>query len=292
MDLRKLEIFRAVAEKRSFARASESLYISQSAVSIAVRKLEQELDLRLFRRSNKSVRLTEEGAVLLRHASRIMSQAADARLELSEMKDLRRGQVRVGIPAMLASYYFPRYLVAFKQEYPGIGVVIIDEGTQRIREHLEQGVIDMGIVNMETVPEELEAHELIHEEMLLCTSRAHPLARQKTIRPGQLKGQRLILYREGYFLKEIVSRLFDAHGIEPEIDFETNLVQLMKTLVLSGLGVSFCLRSVLREEDRLVGIPLSPGQALRFGLAWKKDSYLSRANRAFAEFMLSGRRLP
>lgn len=287
MDFRKLEIFRAVAEKQSFAKASACLYISQSAVSIAIRKLEDELELQLFVRSNKSVKLTPEGEVLLRHACRIMSQAADARLELSEMQELKRGQVRVGIPAMLASYYFPRYLVAFKQQYPGISVVIIDEGTRLIREHIEQGLIDMGIINMEDVSNGIEAHMLIHEEMLLCTSSSHPLAHKRAIRIAQLRDQRLILYRDGYFLKEIVSRLFADSHVAPEIDFETNLVQLMKTLVLSGLGVSVCLRSVLREESGLSGIPFSPRLKLKFGLAWKKNNYLSRANRTFAEFMLA-----
>ncbi len=287
MDLRKLEIFRAVAEKHSFARASDCLYISQSAVSIAIKKLEDELNLQLFVRSNKSVELTAEGAVLLRHARRIMSQAADARLELSEMKELKRGQVRVGIPAMLASYYFPGYLVRFKREYPGISVVIIDEGTKLIREHIEQGLLDMGIINMDDVTDAIDAHMLIHEEMLLCTSPSHPLARKRAVRIPQLRDQPLILYREGYFLKEIVSQMFADNHVEPEIDFETNLVQLMKTLVLSGLGVSFCLRSVLREESRLVGVPFSPRLKLQFGLAWKKNAYLSRANHAFAEFILA-----
>ena len=287
MNFRQLEIFLAVAENHSFIKASTKLYIAQSAVSIAIRKLEDELDLKLFIRNNKRVELTAEGTALLRHANIIMAQTEDAKLELAEMGDLKRGEVKLGVPAMLASYFFPTYLVAFKKQHPDIKITIIDEGTKLIRQHLEQGTIDMGIISMDEPIEDIESHPILHEEMLLCLSRSHPLAKRQTIKFSELKDQRFILYREGYFLREIVNRMCSEHELEPKIDFEVNLVQLMKTLVLSDLGVSFCLRSVLREETKLVGIPLKPKMELNFGLAWKKNNYLSKANRAFADFMIS-----
>jgi len=289
MNLRQLEIFLAVAEQQSFIKASNKLFIAQSAVSIAIRKLEQELDLKLFNRSNKQVELTDEGEVLRRHATNIMLQSAQAKLELAEMGDLKRGEVRLGVPAMLASYYFPPFLVKFKQHYPDIKITIIDEGTKLIHRHLEEGVIDMGIVSLDVPREEMESHPIIHEEMLLCLPREHPLAQRKSIRFSELKDQTLILYREGYFLREVVNRLCEQHGLEPRIGFEVNLVQLMKTLVLSGLGVSFCLQSVLNEESELIGVPFKPRLKLNLGIAWKKNTYLSKANRAFADFMISER---
>ncbi|RME36037.1 MAG: LysR family transcriptional regulator [Gammaproteobacteria bacterium] len=293
MDLRKLEIFRSVAEHRSFARAAQSLYISQSAVSIAVRKLEEELGVRLFSRDRRSVRLTAEGEVLLRHAARLLAQAQQARLELQEMVELVRGEVRIGIPAMLAAYHFPPLLAGFRELHPGLRLVIIDEGTRLIRQHLEEGRVDMGIVSLDEEMAGLEAHPLLEEEMLLCIPAGHPLARRKWVGADDLAGERLILYREGYFLREIVDRMFAGCREVPEIGFETNLVQLMKELVLSGQGVSVCLRCVLREERRLAGVPFRPAFRLPFGLAWRKGDYLSRANRAFADFLLQGAdRLP
>lgn len=287
MNFRQLEIFLAVAENQSFVKASAKLYIAQSAVSIAIRKLEEELDLKLFIRNNKRVELTAEGTTLLSHAKMIMAQTEDAKLELAEMGNLKRGEVKLGVPAMLASYFFPSYLVDFKKQHPYIKITIIDEGTKLIRQQLAQGIIDMGIISLDEPTDGIESHPILHEEMLLCLSRSHPLANQQVINFTALKDQRLILYREGYFLREIVNRSFREHGLEPKIDFEINLVQLMKTLVLSDLGVSFCLSSVLKEETKLVGIPFKPKLELNFGIAWKQNSYLSKANRAFADFMIS-----
>ncbi len=287
MNLRQLEIFLAVAEKLSFVKASAALYIAQSAVSIAIQKLEDELDLKLFSRNNKRVELTAEGQVLLLHADKIMSQTRDAKLELAEMSELKSGEVKLGMPAMLASYFFPPYLVDFKRQYPNIKITIIDEGTKLIRQHLDQGVIDMGIISLDEANDDIESHPILHEEMLLCLSRSHPLAKRHSVKFSELKDQHLILNREGYFLREIVNRMCKQHELEPKIDFEINLVQLMKTLVLSDLGVSFCLRSVLEEETELVGIPFKPKLELNFGIAWKQHNYLSKANRAFADFMVS-----
>jgi DNA-binding transcriptional LysR family regulator len=287
MNFRQLEIFLAVAEKQSFVKASMALFIAQSAVSIAIRKLEDELDLKLFNRNNKRVELTAEGQALLNHAKRIMAQAKDAKLELAEMSALKKGEVKLGVPAMLASYFLPSHLVDFKKQYPNIKITIIDEGTRLIRQHLDQGVIDMGIINLDEPIEDIESHPVIHEEMLLCLSPSHPLAKRRSIKFSELKDQRFILYREGYFLREIVNRMCRKHDLEPRIDFEVNLVHLMKTLVLSDLGISFCLRSVLEEETELVGIPFKPALELNFGIAWKQNSYLSKANQAFADFMIS-----
>ena len=287
MNFRQLEIFQAVAENQSFVKASAALYIAQSAVSISIQKLENELDLKLFSRNNKRVELTSEGQALLRHADKIMSQTRDAKLELAEMSELKRGEVKLGVPAMLASYFLPPYLVDFKKQYPDIKFTIIDEGTKLIRQHLDQGVIDIGIISLNEPIGDIESHPIIHEEMLLCLSRSHPLAKRHTVKFSELKDQHFILYREGYFLREIVNRMCEEHGVEPKIDFELNLVQLAKTLVLSDLGVSFCLRSVLKEETKLVGIPFKPKLQLEFGIAWKQNNYLSKANRAFADFMIS-----
>ncbi len=287
MNFRQLEIFLAVAENLSFVKASSALYIAQSAVSIAIQKLEDELDLKLFSRNNKRVELTAEGQVLLLHADKIMSQTRDAKLELAEMSELKRGEVKLGVPAMLASYFLPSYLVDFKRQYPNIKITIIDEGTKLNRQHLDQGVIDMGIISLDEPVNDIESHPIIHEEMLLCLSRSHPLATRHSVKFSELKDQHLIMYREGYLLREIVNRMCEEHGVEPKIDFEVNLIQLMKTLVLSELGVSFCLRSVLKEETKLVGIPFKPKLDLDFGIAWKQNNYLSKANRAFADFMIS-----
>jgi DNA-binding transcriptional LysR family regulator len=286
MNTRQLQIFKAVADHKSFAKASVSLFIAQSAVSIAIRKLEENLNLKLFNRNNKSVSLTAEGHVLLRHANKIIDQTNDAKLELAEMGKLEKGEVKLGIPAMLASYYFPKYLVKFNRLHPDLKVSIIDKGTKRIQYLLEQGEIDMGIVNMEETSTSLEEVQIFAEEMLICLPKTHPLAKKSSVSFLEFTKHRLILYKEDYFLREIINRLCEAQQIEPQIHMETNLVQLMKTMVESGVGISVCLRSVIETEKNLCGISFQPKIKMNFGIAWRANSYLSKANKAFLDFLI------
>ena len=287
MNTRQLQIFKAVADHKSFAKASDSLFIAQSAVSIAIRKLEEGLNLKLLNRNNKSVSLTAEGHVLLKHANIIISQTNDARLELEEMGNLGKGEVKLGIPAMLASYYFPKYLADFNCSYPDLKISIIDAGSKRIQHLLEEGQIDMGIVNMEETSTTLEAAQIFSEEMLVCLPESHSLAKRKSIRFEEFTQHRLILYKEGYFLRETINRLCEAQQIEPQIHMETNLVHLMKAMVKSGAGISVCLRSVIESEKDLCGISFQPKIKMNFGIAWRTNSYLSKANKAFLDFLLT-----
>ncbi len=118
MDFKQLRYFHEIVRLGSFTRAAEALYVAQPAVSVAIRKLEAELDLTLFHRNDRKVTLTDEGARLLPHAQRILQAVSDAQLEMQELKGLTQGMVRVGIPGMLGSYYFPPILMAFRHRHP------------------------------------------------------------------------------------------------------------------------------------------------------------------------------
>jgi len=126
MDLKQLRYFHEIVRLGSFTRAAENLHIAQPAISVAIRKLETELDLQLFQRHDRKVSLTAEGERLWLHTQRILQAVADARLEMQELKGLSKGEVRVGIPGMMGSYYFPPVLMAFRHRYPHISLPVIE----------------------------------------------------------------------------------------------------------------------------------------------------------------------
>lgn len=292
MNLRQLEIFSAVAEQRSFSRAARQLHIAQPAVSIAIRKLEQALGLRLFNRADRAVALTPEGEVLYQHALRIARLVEDARREVSELQGLGRGTVRVGIPAMLSSYYFPDVFQAFRLQYPGLSIQVVDAGTRHIQRLLVDDEVDIGVISSEYPARELDSHVVINEEMKACVAPQHPLAGRRTIRFRDLASARLVVHRHGYYLREVVDRFMGQTDSPPRVEMETNLVPLMKRLVLTEQCVGFCLQSVLDQEPGLVGISFRPRVHLQFAIAWKKARHLSLANRAFADFLIDGKRTP
>lgn len=289
MDRRQLQIFRQVAHSESFTRAAEVLHMAQPAVSIAVRKLEQELDSLLFNRVDRRISLTEAGRALLVRAEHILAEFKLAQDELRDMQALKTGQVRLDTPAMLGSYYFPQKIAAFRQEYPDIDLRITAEGTQRAEQMLLDGTTELAIINVEEHSELIESRYLIKEEVVLCMAPTHPLASETYIDAGQLKMQPLIVYHQGYHLRKILNYLVSSAEVEPEIILETDILRLMVNMVSAGLGVSLCLKRLVDAEEGVVGRPFSDPQNIELGIGWKRGGYLSRANQAFVDFLIQQR---
>lgn len=287
MDIRQLQIFAEVAKHLSFSKAAQTLHVAQPAISIAIKKLEHELDTVLLNRGAKKVSLTPEGEYLLAHAKKMLLQMAEAKLEMRELKGLVKGKVSIAMPAMYASYYFPDIISVFRKQHPDLSILVKEAGTREIEQDLLNGDIDLGVVTLDHTSEALEVHPLLDEEMVACVAHDHPFAKAQSITFKEFFKEPLILVRPGYFLRETVDRSAQELGISPNIAFETNLMLLIKKLALSGCGVGTCLRFVLKDEETLKGVSFNPQVLFRMGLAWRKGHYLSTANRAFIDFVLS-----
>jgi DNA-binding transcriptional LysR family regulator len=270
----------------SFTRAAEQLRIAQPAISMAIKRLEEELDLTLFNRQDKRVALTAEGEIFLAHALRLTSDIKAAEQEMADIRGLEKGEVRIGIPPMLSSYFFPEIIADFTRHYPRLNLSVTGEGAGRIQQMLIRGELDMGVIAARSVLESLEARHFLKEEVLVCVPAGHPFAGRTSIGFAEFVGEPLVFYKEGYYMRELVFEVLKARGFEPRIVFETNLFSLVKSLVREGMGISTFLRMVVAGDEELVAIPFDPPLYLDLVIAWKQGAYLSRANRAFVEFLM------
>ncbi|HWI41460.1 MAG TPA: LysR substrate-binding domain-containing protein [Verrucomicrobiae bacterium] len=286
MDLRQLRAFVEIARTGSFTRAAERLHVAQPAVSMAVRRLEEELEVLLFSRREKRVSLTGEGEVFLRHAERILENCRSAETEMAELKGLSRGEVRVGIPPMMSSYYFPRVIRDFRERYPNLQLSVYGDGAARIQQMIARGEIDMGVIAGPRVPEGLRARRFLREEIVACVPAAHPLAAAGSVSAAVFLREPLVLFKGGYYMRELMDDLMRGSGGAPRVVFETNLFSLIRSLVKEGLGISTFLRMVVTGDPELAAVAFDPPLHLDLHIAWKEDAYLSRANRAFIDFLM------
>ena len=286
MNIKSLRYFHAVAHHKSFTRAANELHIAQSAISMAIKRLEEELSLKLFHRQDKKVILTDEGLRLQKHAAKILHAVSDAELEMQELTGLTRGEVKVGIPNMLGSYYFPPLLMGFRHQYPELQVTVVEGGTEEIKQKLEKGDLDIGIIVAESLPASLEARTFLQEQMLVCVSNEHPFASQESVSYQQFFDEELVLFKEGYFHRRVTDRIAKQNKLSAKIGFETNLILLIQAIVRQGYGISALLNRAIEGAEGLVGIPFEQPVILDLGIAWRKDSYLSKANQAFVDFLL------
>ncbi|WP_136680507.1 LysR family transcriptional regulator [Neptunomonas sp. XY-337] len=286
MDIKQLRYFEAVAKHLSFSRAAEHLHIAQPALSMSIKKLEQQLALTLFHRNDRKISLTDEGNELLRHARVILRNMADAEHAMQQLRGIQRGVVRVGIPSMLGSYHFPPILMAFKHRYPELDLEVIEGGTWQIQQQLERGELDLGVIVAELVPDSLCATVFLQQEVMVTVSREHPLASQQQVTAKQFFEQELVMFKEGYFHRKVVDRLANQTGATPKISFETNLVPLIKSIVKQGFGISTLLGMAVDDDQDLVALPFAEPVILDLSLAWSRDRHLSIANQTFLDFVL------
>ena len=285
MDTRQLTYFVTLAETANFTRAAERLHIAQPALSVAIKKFEQQLDLPLFHRTDRKVTLTHEGEVLLEHARRILQQINDANIAMDELKGLERGEVRLGVPSMLGSYFFPEILMGFKSQYPNLKLTIVEAGTQSIRKMLLDGELDLGVIHNADVPDRLEIEHLITSQMVAVVSEEHELASQSQIHFKDFFKEELVMFKPGYFHREFIDQICHTHHFKPQISFETNLLPMILNIIRHNFAVSALLELVTEHEKGLIPIPFAEPVYLNIAMAWRKNGYLSLADRAFMAFV-------
>lgn len=287
MNLKRLEYFCQLAALGNFTRAAHKVGIAQPALTVAIQKLEQEVGLKLINRADKHSLLIAEGEVLYKLATQLLSQAKQVELELEELKDLERGTIRFGVSAMMGSYYFPKILTEFKQKYPRIKIHLVDQGTAALERMLLNSELDLALIRGDLENPQLRYTQLINEEIVAGMANSHPLATEQTISLTQFCQQPLVLFHEGYFLREVVSQYSKKNHLTLDVRMETNLIELQKSLVRNEVGITTCLSRILQNECHMTSTPFEPKIEFKLSLARKKNHYLSKASKVFMTYLSS-----
>ena len=176
MNFRQLECFVVVAEHLHFTKAAEQLRIAQPALSQQIRKLERDLGVKLFNRSNRKVELTDFGRALFPRARQLLTQASIARSEVEEMAGLARGHLRVGASGTIAAFLLPEILTEFRRCYPNIVLKIVQRRSEPILDLVETGNLDVGIIRLPFRGTALEVTPVFTEPLYAALPPSHPAA--------------------------------------------------------------------------------------------------------------------
>src|SRR5918911_5264190 len=188
MEMTQLEFFLQVIAEGSFSKAADAVGRTQPAVSIAVRRLEEEVGAPLFDRSQKTPTLTEAGAVIRDYARRILALRDEARAAVSELRALKRGLVRVGANESTSLYLLPQVILAFRERHPEVKVEIYRHVSERLpREVLERNV-DFAVLAFEPMDRDLESFCVLRDELSLILNPEHPLAGRDSVTVEELGG--------------------------------------------------------------------------------------------------------
>ena len=284
MELRQLEYFQMASRLKNITRAAERLNVSQPNITVAIKKLEAELGIQLFDRSQKQLSLTPEGTIFLNRIELALRNIQDAVLEVNDYKQLQKGTIKIGIPSMIGAYLFPRIFSSFQHLYPHLDICLYEEGSMTIREQLERDELDFGIVILSDASSSLQLLPMARNQIVACVPEEHPLARKNSININDISEADLIMLKEGSFLRYMVLNKLKMANISPNIVLESNQIETIKGLVSTNVGISFLLDFIVKGTPGIKILPFEDPIYVDLGLAWKKERYISKAAQSFIDF--------
>jgi DNA-binding transcriptional LysR family regulator len=288
MDFDQLTTFVQVAKLKSFSKAGQKVFRSQSAVSAQIRQLEQAYHAKLLDRSAKSVELTPAGEVLFEFAERLLRLRDESIQVVADRGNVVQGPVTFGANEATCLYLLPDILSEFQRRYPLVHISIYRNFSHKILERLENGLIDVGIVTLPVKSPSLKVRTIFRDRLMLMVSADNPLAKHDKVPISMIVQQPLILPRTGY-TRQIMDRLFRPYRSELNVRMELASVGMIKGFVAAGLGVSLMGSSFARDEvqaGRVKLIGLKDNDLFReLGVVYQRNRSLPRAAKAFIDLI-------
>jgi DNA-binding transcriptional LysR family regulator len=250
MDLRQLEIVKTVADTGSFTAAARQLHVSQSAISRQILLLEEELKEPLFLRLGRKVRLTMAGEALLNLSRRVLADVRDTTAGIVENHKKLTGTIHLAGGMTVCLHVFPSLLKEYRRRHPNVDIKLTTGGTPQLLERLRAGVVDVALLTLPVEGADLVQKAVMREELLLVTHPAHPVARQRRIKPGDLENQPLVLFEHGSSTRRVIDDMLLREQVRPRIVMETENVEILKALVAIGMGMTVIPYQAVAREVR------------------------------------------
>src|SRR5437762_567298 len=250
MDLRQLEILRAIAETGSFTACGRKLHVSQSAISRQIALLEEELGEPLFLRVGRQVRMTAAAESLVQLGQRVFLDVRETVGTITDRTRTLRGTLRLSGGMTVCLYVFPPLLKHLKRMHPQLDVRLTAATADRSVREIRAGRADIGLLTLPISESDLVAVPVMREELLVVMPPGHPLARRRRVAPRDLAGQPFILFEIGSATRRVIDRFFASEQIEPTIVMDTENVEIIKAMVKTGLGIGIVPYQSIEREVR------------------------------------------
>ncbi|NDD63597.1 MAG: LysR family transcriptional regulator [Acidobacteria bacterium] len=291
MEFGQLEIFLCVADERSFSRAAEKMLRTQPALSIAIKRLEEELGEPLFDRSSRSGMLTEAGKILYSYAQRLINLRQEAQEAVGELREMYRGRLIIGANESTSYYLLPQILLEYRRQYPLIKIEVHRSVSERIPLEVLERRLDFGFLSYDPLQAGLESIEINRDDLVLVVPPGHALAAKGQVTIRELGGYQFVAHNARTPARDRIFELFRQNHTPLNICVELSTLETIKDFVLLGVGIAILPRLSVGaeiEDGRLIHVPvrgMKIEKTLR--LVFRRESGLSHAARSFLELLRS-----
>ena len=280
MTLTELRYIVAVARERHFGRAAEACFVSQPTLSVAIKKLEEELELKLFERGGNEVTVTPLGEEVVRQAQVVIEEAGAIKQIAQRGKDPLAGPLKLGIIYTIGPYLLPELVRSLIDKHPQMPLILQENFTARLLEMLRTGELDCAVMAEPFPDAGLASAPLYDEPFIVATPVGHPLARRKSVSAEELKKETMLLLGAGHCFRDHVLEVCpemarfssDAEGIRKS--FEGSSLETIKHMVASGMGITVvpALSVPAEPQKHLSFVPFAePIPSRRVVLVWRRS---------------------
>lgn len=290
MTVESLRIYVMVVEQQNFSRAAEILHLSQPGVSLQIRNLEKEFNVKLLHRSPKWVKLTEAGELLYKRAKEMLNLYETVKLDLARMQDSVSGSLQIGASFTIGEYILPRLFSSFAKQYPDVEMGGTIANSSEIVEAVRNNNIDVGLIEDHIEASDLRVTPFMKDELIIVAPEGHMLTNAQVLDMELLQDQVWVLRESGSGTRSFSDRFFEQACLQIKRSYVFNSSQGVKEAVFSGLGLAILSRWVVRREIEAGILQEVKVQGLKlerdFSIVQSVKSVPNRANEVFLERLL------
>ena len=254
LDNFRLVVFRTVAEQLSFRKAAEELYLTQPAVSLQIKALEEDLGTQLFDRTGRHIKLTAAGRVLLEYAEQVNALLVQAEHELAALSGNHAGQLALGASSTIAQYVLPHLLGEFCRQHPRVHPTLISGNTEQIVDAVQSQKIALGLIEGPARSRDVKTEPFLKDELVLIVSMAHEWAERASVSCADACAAPLLMRERGSGTRRVIEIALERLGVKRSvlnIVMELDATEAIKSAVEAGLGVGFVSRWAIAKDLRL-----------------------------------------
>jgi DNA-binding transcriptional LysR family regulator len=287
--LKQIQTFLEVARQGSVSKAAERLFVTQPAVSMQIRQLEDAFGLALLEPAGRNIRLTHAGEAFLQHAQAAMGQLKDLEAQMADHVGLKKGRIDLAVVST-AKYFIPMLLVRFGKLFDGINVQLKIDNRENVLGMLARNEADLVVMGRAPADLDCEAIAFATNPLSIVAAPDHPLVRRKQLPFAALGDYRFVVREDGSGTRAAMERLFAQHKTALNVEMEMPSNETIKQAVMAGMGLSFLSLRTVRHElasghIALVDIQDMP-QIGHWYITHLSQKKLSPASRAFKEFLI------
>ncbi len=296
MEFAQLEAFITIAQERSFSRAAEQMARTQPAISIAIKKLEEEIGVPLLDRSHKSIELTDAGEVMFEYAQKIINLRSEAINAVNELRQLHHGKVTVGANESTSLYFLPRVILAYRQQHPQIKVEVYRTFSEQLPRLVKEHQLDFAILAYDPQDSQLESFPVLNDELVLIMNPTHRLAKKSKVTVHELGQESFLAHNVKSPARDRVIQFFRDHETPLNISIELATIETIKRFTEMNMGLAIVPRMCVEEEIQTKKLITVPIQGLKISRALRviylRDRVLSHAAAAFLKLVKDHRHQP